>query len=214
MNILDKIDCKVEKGDVFTLVSGLGTGKSTILCILAYELVMQGKNVIFISDEVNNNTIATKFKNIVPAETELKGYLVIKTNVRNAVDYLKGDLPKDTDIVILDGYFGNKENLKEIAIQKQIGIMETKQVSRDVISSEIPIGFSNQFMQRSDAVLNVKRTRMVNKLSFLDKLRNALCFWLPKIEESENLTLQVLKNRRGKQGTCLYPINFQEINKK
>lgn len=207
MDLLNKIKCKLDKGEVLTLVSGYATGKTTILCILAYELVMQGKNVIFINNEDMINKISTKFLNIIPVGTELKGNLVIKTNIINAVDYLNGDLPKDTDVVIFDGYLENKENLKEIAIQKQIAIMETKFV-RENIDNSI------NFMQHSDVILSIKRTRMVKKLSFLDKLRNILCFWLPKIEENENLTLQVLKNRRGKQGTYLYPINFNEINKK
>lgn len=213
MKLIEKLDCKLEKGDVFTLVSGNNTGKSTILCQLAYDLVQQGKNVIYVSNEVNNKTIYTKFKNIMLPKENLKGSLVIKTNV-NAIGFIRGDIPKNTDVVVLDGYFGNKADYQAIAEEKQISIMEVRQVDRDVFGGGMIIGDRNKFMQRSSFVLGVNRTRVTTELTLLDKVKNKLCFWLPKTEVAENLVLQVVKNRRGRTGYYDHKVNFEKINKK
>lgn len=213
MNLLDKLECKLEKGDVFTLLSTYNTGKTTLLCLLAYELLSLGKNVLFITDENNPETIARKFMNIIPNQNELRGSLIVKRKFtdNNLVNY---ELPKDVDVIIFDGYYGNKENLKEHALKKQIIIMETKLVKRDILNNDVSISDSNKLMQRSDFVLKIERTKIRTKLSFLDKLHNLFCFWSPKIVEKDNLSLQVLKNRRGKKRDFSYLIDFDGINKK
>ena len=66
---------------------------------------------------------------------------------------------------------------------------------------ENEIANSLKFMQRSDIIVKISKTRVKSKLSFLDKLSNIFCFWLPKIVEKENINLPMLKNRRGKSNS-------------
>ncbi len=156
---------------------------------------MQGKNVVFISDDANS-VINTKFKNIIPAQSELRGYLVIKTNVINTIDYLNGDLPRDTDVVILDIDTKDTTTLKKISNEKQIGIIIRKQVYMDMPNKIDFITKTNDHVVTSDFILSVKRNKIVDKISVLDKIRNNIFFWLPKIVGCEKLTLQVVKNRK------------------
>ena len=214
MKLLEKLDYKLDKGGVFTLVSRSCTGKTTILCLLANELLMQGKNVAFITDSDDISVIANKFRNIIPSENELRGRLNIKNENINDINHIIKGLPQDIDVLILDGYFGNKENLKEHALKKQITIFETKLLRAKFLEGDVPFGESRQLMQRSDIVVKLSRNGNTQNLSFLDKLSNIFCFWLPKIVEKEKLLFEVLKNRRGKQVNFLYPIDFKEINEK
>lgn len=210
MNLLDKIDCKLEKGDLFTLMAPWGSGETTLLCIMASELALSGKNVVYISEDTHFRFLLRKFRNLISIIPKERGTLILRRG--KEINEIFEKITDEVDVVILDGYFGNKEDLKTFAENKQLAIMETKQVERENVNG-IPTGYPTQIMHRSDVILSLKRTRTVTKLSLLDKFKNKFCFWIPTIVEHENLTLQVLKNRRGKNGSYEYPINFNEINK-
>lgn len=215
MTILEQLDCNLEKGGLFTLVSNFGSGKTTILSIIASELVLAGKNVVYMNSEENPKSIQRKFLNIIPLNHELKGKLIIKKTT-NAIGYLNNILEKekDIDVVILDGYFGNKENIKELAVIKNIAIIETKQLERALKGVLTQSSTQLKFMDRSDIVVNLVRDYKFKSLTAGEKFKNALCFWKARIVENELLKLAVLKNRTGKNGIIIeYPINFGKINK-
>lgn len=215
MTILEQLDCNLEKGGLFTLVSNFGSGKTTILTIIASELVLAGKNVVYMNSEEAPKTLQKKFNNLLPLTQEIKGKLIIKKST-NAIGYLNNTLEeeKDIDVVILDGYFGNKENIKELAVIKNIAIIETKQLERALKGVLTQASTQLKFMERSDVVVNLVRDYEFTKLTGLEKLKNFLFFWKARIVENELLKLAVLKNRTGKSGIILeYPINFGKINK-
>lgn len=215
MTILEQLDCNLEKGGLFTLVSNFGSGKTTILTIIASELVLAGKNVVYMNSEEAPKTLQKKFNNLLPLTQEIKGKLIIKKST-NAIGYLNNTLEeeKDIDVVILDGYFGNKENIKELAVIKNIAIIETKQLERALKGVLTQASTQLKFMDRSDVVVNLVRDYEFKPLTVGEKLKNALCFWKARIVENELLKLAALKNRTGKSGVILeYPINFGKINK-
>lgn len=214
MTILQQLDCELNRGELITLVSNFGSGKTTILSIIASELVLAGKNVVYMNSEEAPKTLKRKFSNLLPLNQTIKGKLIIKKST-NAVSYLNGTLEeeKDIDVVILDGYFGNKENIKELAVSKNVAIIETKQLERALKGVFTQASTQLKFMERSDIVVNLVRNYEFTKLTGMERFKNAIFFWRPRIVESELLKLVVLKNRTGKTGTYKYPINFGKINK-
>jgi ABC-type cobalamin/Fe3+-siderophores transport system ATPase subunit len=215
MTILEQLDCELNKGGLFTLVSNFGSGKTTILSIIASELVLAGKNVVYMNSEEAPKTLQRKFNNLLPSNQIIKGKLIIKKTT-NAVGYVTHTLEeeKDIDVVILDGYFGNKENIKELAVTKNIAIIETKQLERALKGVLTQASTQLKFMERSDVVVNLVRDYEFTKLTGLEKLKNFLFFWKARIVENELLKLAVLKNRTGKDDIIIeYPINFGKLNK-
>lgn len=215
MTILEQLDCNLNKGELFTLVSNFGSGKTTILSIIASELVLAGKNVVFMNSEEAPKTLKRKFTNLLPLNKDIKGKLIIKKST-NAVGYLTTTLEeeKDIDVVILDGYFGNKESIKELAVTKNVVIIETKQLERALKGVLTQASTQLKFMDRSDVVVNLVRDYTFTQLTLGERFKNFFFFWKKRIQENELLKLAVLKNRTGKDGILVeYPINFGQINK-
>lgn len=215
MTVLEQLDCNLDKGILFTLVSNFGSGKTTILSIIASELVLAGNNVVYMSSEEAPKTLQRKFTNLLPLNKDIKGKLIIKKTT-NAVGYVTSLLEeeKDIDYVILDGYFGNKDSIKELAVSKNICILETKQLERALKGVLTQNSTQLTFMYRSDVVVNLIRDYEFTVLTAMDKVRNFFLFWKPRIVENEVLKLSVLKNRTGKSEFIVdYPINFGKINK-
>jgi ABC-type cobalamin/Fe3+-siderophores transport system ATPase subunit len=215
MTILEQLDCNLEKGGLFTLVSNFGSGKTTVLSIIASELVLAGKNVVYMNSEEAPKTLQRKFNNLLPLTQAIKGKLIIKKST-NAVGFVTATLEeeKDIDVVILDGYFGNKDNIKELAVNKNIAIIETKQLEKAMKGVLTQSATHLKFQERSDIVVNLVRDYEFTNLTGFEKLKNFLFLWRPRIVENEILKLMVLKNSTGKSGILIeYPINFGKINK-
>lgn len=209
MNILEKIGCTIDEGNLITIGGPTGSGITSILCIIASQLAMNGQNVLYVNNDSNFKYIVTKFRNLVPEPTELRGSIKISStkNIGKVVND-----SKDINVVIIDSYYGNKIDYKTLAENNKLTIIEMKQLALNINSE--PIGDSYNFGSRSDCIISVSRNRIVKKLTFLDKLKNKICFWIPEIIEMEAITLKVVKNRRGATGSYQYPINFGEINKR
>lgn len=208
MTLLEKLDCNLEEGKVINFCGPKGSGITSILCIIASELAISGKNVIYVNNDTKYKFIVNKFNNLVPEPTELKG--TINISATNNIGKLIND-SKNVDVVIIDSYYGNKINYKTFAENNKLTIIEMKQLNLN--SKSEPISKFYEFGFRNDFIIGVSRNKTVKKLSVLDKIKNKFCFWIPEIIEMENITLNVIKNRRGRIGSILYPVNFQEINK-
>lgn len=209
MNILEKTGCTIGEGNLITIGGPIGSGITSILCIIATELAMSGKNVLYFNNDSNFKHIVTKFRNLVPEPTELRGTLKISSS-QNITKVVNDS--KDVDVVVIDSYYGNKIDYKTLADNNKLTIIEMKQLALNINSE--PLGDSYNFGSRSDCIITVSRNKTVKKLSFFDKFKNKFCFWIPEILEMEDITLKVVKNRRGATGTYQYPINFGEINKR
>lgn len=213
MNTLQKIDVNPNKGDLITLVSNFGSGKTTLLSLIATELALSGKRVLFISEEMSIRHLSKKIANVIdmlPFDKELTGNLIgnfVLKNTSHALEYVEEKVKDNFEYIILDGYFGNKADLRLLAQKKGVIIIETHQANREGgISDE-----RNAY--RADALVHMERTKEFTELSFLTKVKNKLFFWLEKTEPIELINLNVLKNRTGKTGKHKVELNYAKINK-
>lgn len=200
MKVLDTLGINPTKGELLTLASKSGQGKTSLLCKLACDLVLEDKNVLYITNETEIQVINRKCSpHLVDVK---KGDLTIVST----------DFPVETmnvyfenhyyDAVILDGYFGNKTNFRILAQKHDTLIVNTIQMNREgSINDARP-------MTVSDCVISITRTKQ-KQLSILDKLKNFFVFWKPK-KLAPNSTLGIIKNRYGKHGSM--DVNFNSEN--
>lgn len=209
MEILEKLDIKVEKGSYISLVSTAMSGKTSILVMITEDLLLKGKKVLYISDELLLKDLVQKFKNVKECDK-----LVLKNTNLNLINHFiqKHVKNEEYDVIILDGFFGNKINYKDLASEKKISIINSKQVRKES-RNEIFSDFSKP-MQSSDCYICFERNNTISELSILDKVKNTLLFWKSKKVKGTNFIFNILKNRYGKTGQVNLIIDLEKLYKK
>ena len=206
-NLIDKLGITNLESGLITLVSSVGIGRTTLLCIAAAEFYHDGKNVLFLTQESDERTIMKKIKRSLhdlPPNLNLCS-LKIKNVTSTLNEVIKTQFAATNyDIVIIDGSITNSfdyEFLRELSHDKKCLIFTAIQTRIDAIF-ETPIPpIPNESLYKSDMVIGIGVTKP-NKPSFWTILKYFLCFWLKK-PEVPNRTLKIIKNRYGRDGVLI-----------
>lgn len=202
MKLLDIIGIHPTKGELITIAAKTGQGRTSLLCKVACDFVNQGKKVLFITDENNIRILESKCDKIL---VNRKGvFTMVNTDypVETIIDYSK---ETSYDVVILDGYFGNKTNFRVLAQNHDTLIINTIQMKRD---GNLP---EPRAMQTADCIISI--TRVNASLTLMDKVKNFLIFWKPK-KVAPNAQIAMIKNRYGKSKTTDVNFDFGELTVK
>jgi len=201
MKVLELLGINPTKGELVTLTGKTGHGRTSMLVKIACDLANEGKSVLFISDELAIHQIAEKCTPLLKIENPRFKAVRSDYPVEIITDYFAEE--QDIDVVVLDGYFGNKTNFRVLAQKHDTLIINTIQMNKS--------GFvtgDTRPMMTSDCVISV--TRINGSLTLLDKLKNFFLFWKPK-KVAPNTQLALIKNRHGKQTKTDINFDFQSL---
>lgn len=204
MKILNFIGYKPKNGSLFTIISKHGSGKTTLLTLIACELAEEGKNVLYLTNDVGASTIRDKVYKILPDPTELMGNIFIewKYDVDGYLTDFTSQHP--IDVIILDGYIGNKTDYSRIAKRLNCTIIKTQNIRENIGTRTT----ESTIMQTSDVVVLITR-KDIPKLSFFQKVIDFISFWKSHIKANTNI--EVLKNRYERRTTTDVFIDFKDI---
>ena len=215
-NFIDDLGITNLESGVISFGSTAGTGKTTLLSIIAGEFYHDGKNVLFLTDEVSTGTIIEKVrKSLIGLGPNLN---VCSLNVKN-LDYNVKTLEdfinlqfssKNYDLIIIDtGRTLDFDLLKRLSSDKKCPIITSFQKSRD-LTSKVFTDIPRTTLQCSDMLIDISVVEQKEPTIWFHLLY-FLCFWLKKPVQP-NRFLKILKNRFGKEK--LLKANLDLVNVK
>jgi hypothetical protein len=207
MKLIEKLGLKM---GVYTLGGRFGSGTTTLLSIIAGEYYVDGKSVLYLTDEDTNKHILEKLKKTIGfSNFSIDNVLKVKKFAS-----FKGHDEDKYDVIVADVYRSSKEFdlLREIANKNNCILITSARpyvlnrennnfnVDYDVIEKEI--------MYKSDMIIAITRLRD-NEFSTkqLNTLKYRLCFWLKK----PNMIIKVIKNRYGKEFYFTATVDFENV---
>lgn len=206
MKLVEKLGFK--RG-VYTLGGKCGTGKTTLLSIIAGEYYVAGKSVLYLTDEDTNKNILEKLRKTIGI-SNFSNYNTLK--VKKFASF-KGHEEDTYDVIIADVYrsskefdllrdISNKNNCILITSARPYVIINTTNDNVDYDTIETKI------MEKSDMIITIARLRD-NELSTKQKnsLKYRLCFWLKK----PNMFIKVIRNRHGKEFNFNATVDFEKV---
>ena len=202
--ISEKLGLPYNEGALYTIGSNAAVGKTTLLCVLAAEYVKDGKNILFLSEDLDEKILQKKLLKILKPEDLPEG---VTFGIKHFFDlkYVIKEEFKDKkfDVVVIDGGFNiDYKFLHEISVTNNCLIITSFQTKR--LIGPTPIADSNiNYFSEVALGLFIK-----DEFTFWENLRYKLCFWLIK----PNRTIKVLKNRYGSKHSSLdINIDFENV---
>lgn len=182
---------------MISIGSTVGIGKTTLMCYSVAQAYVEGKSVLFITQDETANSILKKINRFLKI-TELGENKLLVRRTLDVKKTITSSLNEDKfDVIYVDCLlnYDDAEFLREIAVKHNLCVVTGIQQRRDYDGSleNNVLSFPIKTLQLSDKVysLSVKK-----EFTMLQKLKYLLCFWLKK----PNRTLKVLKNRYGSNG--------------
>lgn len=202
--ISEKLGLPYNKGALYTIGSNAAVGKTTLLCVLAAEYVKDGKNILFLSEDLDEKTLQKKLVKILKPEDVPEG---VTFGIKHFFDFkevIKQEFKdKKFDVVVIDGGFNvDYKFLHEISVTNNCLILTSFQTKR--LIGPTPIADSNiNYFSEVALGLFIK-----DEFTFLENLKYKVFFWLKK----PNRTVKVLKNRYGSKDSSFdIHIDFENI---
>lgn len=187
-----KISIDLETNGMISIGSTVGIGKTTLMCYSVAQAYVEGKSVLFITQDETANTILKKINRFLKI-TELGENKLLVRRTLDVKKTITSSLNEDNfDVIYVDCLLNNDdaEFLREIAVKHNLCVVtgiQQRRVFDDVLTFPMKtLHLSDKFYS-----LSVKK-----EFTWLQNLKYTLCFWLKK----PNRTLKVLKNRYGSDG--------------
>lgn len=125
--LIDKLNINIEKKQKVVFGSHYGSGKTTILTILACESFLKGKKVLFLSE--------TK---ITPIIKRMENYLGYKPDRKQIIIQSIGDLDfdletfitKGIDLVVIDFNYTNYDALNKLVEKYNVALFTSVQLNK------------------------------------------------------------------------------------
>lgn len=203
MKLFDKLNLPRNRRFVCAMGSQAGVGKSTILTMLAAELVNEGKRVLYITDDRVSYAL-TMFKNLI-VKTVSKLEIAHKFYQDINFDELLAN--RNFDYVFLDVYINfteeKIEKLRDVSLNNNVSILRSYQLHRSP-SINMEVLPQAKYQLCYDYVFVVaKRTP-----SFFDMIKKFLHL------KTSNISITSIKSRDGFTKSINTHVDFNRINKK
>lgn len=188
-----KISIDLETNGMISIGSTVGIGKTTLMCYSVAQAYVEGKSILFITQDETANTILKKINGFLKI-TELGENKLVVRRTLDVKKTITSTLNEDNfDVIYVDCLlnYDDADFLREIAVKHNLcvvtGVQQRREFDGDVLT------FPMKTLHLSDKVysLSVKK-----EFTMLQNLKYLVCFWLKK----PNRTLKVLKNRYGSDG--------------
>jgi Ni2+-binding GTPase involved in maturation of urease and hydrogenase len=195
---------------MFGFGSSFGLGKTTIFSIMAAEYYHEGKNVLFLTNDMDERTVMKKIKKALKGETP--NLNVCSLNVKkfiNLEEAFEAQLEvKDFDIVIVDGSLVTEDYnlLRELSNKHKCIVIASIQTQGYAIPHEIiQYPKSITILQKVDMLMSLTTKK---EFTFWKNMKYIFFFWLKK----PNRTITILKNRYGADGTSIdISVDFDNV---
>ena len=208
-NLIDKLGITNLDSGLISLASTYGLGKSTLLAVIAAEFYHDGKNVLFLTDDVKEETIIKKVRKALQGlSPNLNMVTLTAKRYVNLEEEIKIQLAaKDYKLIIVDGLIADFDFLRRLSFDTKAMIITTHQQQRNITDNILEIKPS-QVLMKSDMVLILK---VKEGFTFWEKVKYFFCFWLKK----PNRSIKILKNRYGKDGVSVdLHVDFENVKVK
>lgn len=205
-NLIDKLEITNQDSGLVSLASTYGLGKSTLLAVIAAEFYYDGKNVLFLTDDVKEETIIRKVKkalqgskpNLNMVTLTAKRYVNLEEDIKTQLN------AKDYAVIIVDGLIVDFDFLRRLSFDTKAMVITTHQQQRNITKNILEIKPSDVLM-KSDMLLTLS---VKEGFTFFEEVKYFFCFWLKK----PNRSLKILKNRYGKDGVSVdLHIDFENV---
>lgn len=185
--LLDKLNIDIEKKPKIVFGSHYGSGKTTILTILACESFLKGKKVLFLSE--------TKIKPIIKRMENYLGYKPDRNQIIiHSIGHLDFDLESfmsnELDLVVIDFNYKNYDSLNNLVKKYDVALFTSAQLNKfspkdgSYDTNAKPMVFSDMF---------ITINRIFGDQEYYKKLLRKLFFWKIK----PNTIIKVYKNKFG-----------------
>lgn len=205
-NLIDKLGITNLDSGLISLASTYGLGKSTLLAVIAAEFYHDGKNVLFLTDDVKEETIIKKVRKALRGKKPNLNLVTLtaKRYVNLTKDIWKQLDAKDYEVIIVDGVIEDFDFLRRLSFGTKAVILTTHQQQRNITDNILEIKPS-QVLMKSDMVLTLS---VKEGFTFWEDVKYFFCFWLKK----PNRSLKILKNRYGKDGVSVnLHVDFEKV---
>jgi predicted GTPase len=208
MATLTKIGIKEDAKFIASIGSSAMVGRTTLMLVIASELVNEGKNILFVSDDkvVHIMRKANKFMKV-----NKTGKFVVIGNYFNYNKPLAKIIEgHNYDYVFLDSFVFTDRN----KIEDTISIVRSENFSTFIsaqlrrIIDPIKTSESAETIRTAQLVDYVFVLTKKEKLNFFDKLK----YWF-RFAGVPNFTLNLIKNRFGKTENFDFHIDFDKLGK-
>lgn len=203
MKLTEKLNIDLDKKPIVTFASYIGTGKTTLLTILASEAYSDNKNILYVT-ETKALSVSRRFTKSVDTK-KFDGHLTIVSIGLTETD-LEPYFKKGYDLIIIDYPITNNEFSKLVGYSKEnnVSVFISVQLNR-YAPSEGVLETNKTALYSSDIFAIVSKKQKKDK-TFLDKLM----FW----KKQSNVTVKLHKNRYGKQVSLDLKVDFENVKLK
>lgn len=210
VTILNNLGFIDKKPYICTFSGQYGVGKTNILIILTSELIKNGDNILFLSDD-NVKYLAEKFAKLNVINRD--GKLIIAKHFSNSslkerIETLVNGC--SFDYLIIDSVHNSSfDELNEAVTflqEKQITTFISHQSKVNFTkSSNLLEQFSPILLNKSDYIISLTKK---NTFTFVDWVKYSL---LSVFFKRPNTTIKMLKNRYGKNLSKDFTVNFENL---
>lgn len=197
--ILEKLKINLETPFILGVMGLSAVGKSTLLTIIASELINKGYSIAFITEE-SSRVVFRRLKNLVYVSTpKCKVFRSVdgEINIQNVVNL------GNFDFVLCDCLINDEVNfldkVRNLSNKQKISFLFTFQ-SKKFISNEL---MTTKNSLSVDYVINLIKRR----ITWFDKLKAFFGFKI------KNRTLKMVKNRSGLVSELNYFVDFNILNR-
>lgn len=212
MKLLEKLNITKDAPFICSVGSLAAVGKTTILSLIAAELVNEHNSVLFITED-NINRMRRKMKDLINISAWNNLYLLEHNflNTDESMNKFKNMVNShDFDYIILDTYMIDMKRFEELADlinSKNFSTFVSCQLSNYPSTLKVtelvrsardlkPIQLSDYFIVAE----KIKKLSLKQRVKYL-------------FSQKPNIRLNTIKNRHGKEGSLDIHIDFQKINK-
>ena len=208
MKLIDKLGIDLITSGLIGVGSKCGLGKTTLLILLSSELIMDGKKVLYLTNELSEFSIISKYSKVLKSTVDSSNVRVKKfVSLHDVLEIQLNET--DFDFVVIDGILNSNdiEYCNYVAKEYDCVIVTTHQLSNKGTDKYLPTlaPKNNRILILSNIFLIINNK---NIFSIFDKIKYFLLFWLKK----PNRTILVIKNRYGDESITNIYIDFEKIS--
>ena len=198
--LLDKLNINIDEKPKVVFGSHTGSGKTTILTILACESFLKGKKVLFLS-ETKITPIIKRMENYLGYKPDRKRIII--QSVGGLDSDLESFMTKKIDLVVIDFNYTNYDNLNKLVEKYDVALFTSVKLNKFLPKDGLydtnikPMFFSDVFITIS---------RLFGDQQYYKKLLRKLFFWKIK----PNTIIKVYKNKFGDNVSVKVEVDFEK----
>lgn len=198
MKLLQLLGLNLEDKPKVFIGSYAGSGKTTLLSILAAEVYLDGKKVLYLT-ETKTKPILKRIEKYLGKKVDVNGDITIESVVLPETN-LEPFFKKGFDLVIIDFPTRNYEKLVRLSQDYNTPIFVSTQLSTFSPNNDM-FETNRTQLHAADMFVAIKRSNTDKKWY------DFLLFW----KKRPNTTLKVVKNRYGKEFTTDLHVDFENV---